>query len=227
MPSCPHALMSSCPHALMPSCPHVLMPSCPHVLMPSCPHALMPSCPHALMPSCHHAIMPSCHHAIMPSCHHAIMPSCLHAIMPSCHHAFMPSCLHAIMPSCLHAFMLSCHDAVKPSCHQAQVRALPHPHQGRHPSPKFLTKNTPLRLLPLRSSSTPSSLSPSPHTRGTIPLLTNWFSLAPRTPKDHLALACCRQALGHMAHAVSAFTRIIDTPSDPEDAPILFHAFYQ
>ncbi|CAI5479055.1 unnamed protein product [Closterium sp. Yama58-4] len=63
--------------------------------------------------------------------------------------------------------------------------------------------------------------------RGTIPLLADWFSLAPRTPKDHLTLGCCRQALGHMAHAVSAFTRIIDAPSDPQDAPILFHAFYQ
>ncbi|CAI5507546.1 unnamed protein product, partial [Closterium sp. Naga37s-1] len=63
--------------------------------------------------------------------------------------------------------------------------------------------------------------------KGTIALLTKWFSLAPRTPKAHLTLGCCRQALGHIAHAVSAFTRIIDAPSDPEDAPILFHAFYQ
>ncbi|CAI5971682.1 unnamed protein product [Closterium sp. NIES-65] len=42
---------------------------------------------------------------------------------------------------------------------------------------------------------------------GTIALLTKWFSLAPRTPKDHLTLGCCRQALGHMAHAVSAALR--------------------
>ncbi|CAI5946247.1 unnamed protein product [Closterium sp. NIES-65] len=136
-------------------------------------------------------------------------------------------------------------------------------------TPRF----TRLPLLPNPSSS------PLPHTRGTIPLLTKWVSLAPRTPKDHLTLGCCRQALGHMAHAVSAalrtgsvvelvwglfigfqgsgfrvpgppahpqgpphpgllsagpgahavsaFTRIIDAPSDPEDAPFLFHAFYQ
>ncbi|GJP82072.1 hypothetical protein CLOP_g12297 [Closterium sp. NIES-67] len=63
--------------------------------------------------------------------------------------------------------------------------------------------------------------------KGVLPLYAKWSSLTPRNPKAQLAMGCCRQALGHMAHAVSSFSRIIDTPSDPEDAPILFQAFYQ